>query len=326
MIKSVLVTGCAGFIGSNFIKQFKKEFPKISIVGIDDFSTGRREIIEALQRAQGIKNFIFYKGSILDKDLLEKIFNRHRPEYVFHFAALPRVSYSLEYPQKTSEVNIIGTVALLEAVKKYGIKRFIYSASSSAYGGAKKMPTKESENPPDPKSPYALQKYAGELFCKIFSDLFGSDTVCLRYFNVFGPGQYGDSPYSTVISAWLEYLYFPKKKKPFIEGDGKQSRDFCYVDNVVQANILAMRAKKNFNGEVFNIAHGERTSINEVGEMIEKYTGRKLNLEKHLPRKGDVRHTRADISKARRILGYNPKIKFKEGLIKTINWFQDRKA
>ncbi len=317
MIKSVLVTGCAGFIGSNFVRQFRKEFPKIRIVGIDDFSTGRREAID--------KQIVFFEGSILDNNLLEKIFNKHRPEYVFHFAALPRVSYSLEYPKKTSEVNIVGTVALLEAAKKYGVKRFVYSASSAAYGGAKILPTRESENLPDPKSPYALQKYAGELFCKIFSDLFGLDAVCLRYFNVFGPGQYGDSPYSTVISAWLESAYFPKKKKSFINGDGKQSRDFCYVDNVVQANILAMKSRRNFNGEVFNIAHGERTDLNQIKDLIEKYSNKKLLLEKKPSRLGDVLHTYADISKAKKWFGYEPKVNFEDGLKMTVEWFKGRK-
>lgn len=315
--KTILVTGCAGFIGSNFVKQFNKKFSKVKIIGIDDFSAGRKDALEP--------SIIFYEGSILDERLLEKIFSKHKPEYVFHFAALPRVSYSVEHPRHTSEVNIIGTVALLETSKNHGVKRFIYSSSSSVYGGAKKLPTKESENFPDPRSPYAVQKYIGEPFCKIFSELFGLDTVCLRYFNVFGPGQYGDSPYSTVVSAWLESLYFPRKKKAFIEGDGNQSRDFCYVDNVVLANILATQSKRNFNGEIFNVAHGSQLKINDAKKLIEKYTNKKLNLEKRLPRLGDVRHTRADISKARKLLGYNPQVDFEEGLKKTIEWFKSRK-
>jgi UDP-glucose 4-epimerase len=315
--KTILVTGCAGFIGSNFIKQFRKNFPKTEIIGIDDFSTGRKDALES--------SIVFYRGSILDDRLLEKIFSKHKPGYVFHFAALPRVSYSIEHPRHTSEVNIVGTVSLLEASKNHGAKRFIYSSSSSVYGGAKKLPTKESENPPDPKSPYAAQKYIGEPFCKIFSELFELDTICLRYFNVFGPGQYGDSPYSTVVSSWLESIYFPKKKSAFIEGDGNQSRDFCYVDNVVLANILAMKSKRNFKGEVFNVAYGDQTKINEVKRLIEKYTGKKLNLEKRSSRLGDVRHTRADIAKARKLIGYNPRINFEDGLKETIEWFKSRK-
>ena len=196
--RTILVTGCAGFIGSNFVRQFIDKFPKTEVVGIDDISTGRRDSID--------RRVAFHQNSVLNEVFLEKIFREHRPEYVFHFAALPRVSYSLEYPRQSSEVNIIGTVALLEMSKKFKIRRFIYSSSSSIYGGAKKLPTKESENPPDPKSPYAVQKYAGEPFCRVFSDLFGLDTVCLRYFNAFGPGQYGDSPYASVIPAWLESI------------------------------------------------------------------------------------------------------------------------
>lgn len=314
--KTVLVTGCAGFIGSNFVPQFRREFPNTQIVGIDDFSTGRREALS--------KNIVFYEGSILDEKLLAQIFKKHKPEYVFHFAALPRVSYSVEHPTKTTLVNVGGTVALLEASKNSGVKRFIYSASSGAYGGAKKLPTKESENPASPKSPYALQKYVGESFCNMFSELYGLDTVSLRYFNVFGPGQFGDSPYSTVISAWLESLYFPKKKKAFIEGDGEQSRDFCYVDNVVRANILAMQRPKKLSGAMFNIAHGERTTVNDVRHLIEQYTGKKLKLEQRPPRLGDVRDTHADVSYARDVLGYIPAVKFEEGLKRTIRWFEQR--
>lgn len=314
--KIILVTGCAGFIGSNFVKQLKVKYPKTKIVGIDDFSTGKRNALDP--------SITFYEGSILDESLLKEIFSEHKPEYVFHFAALPRVSFSVEQPRLTSEVNIIGTVALLEACKDHGVKRFIYSSSSSVYGGAKRLPTKESESAPDPKSPYAVQKYVGEPFCRVFSDLFGLDSVCLRYFNVFGPGQYGDSPYSTVISAWLESLYFPDKKEAFIEGDGGQSRDFCYIDNVVLANILAMGSGNNFGGEAINVAHGKRTTVNEVKSLIEKYTKRILNLEKRPARVGDVRHTHADISKAKELLGYSPTIHFDEGLRRTIEWFESR--
>jgi len=315
--KSILVTGCAGFIGSNFVKQFRKKFPGVRVVGIDDFSTGRRDAVP--------KGINFYEGSITDGKLLNKIFKLHRPEYVFHFAAVPRVAYSVEHPANTTYTNIYGTVLLLEKSRDYKVKRFIYSSSSSVYGGAKILPTKESQNPPNPISPYGLQKYAGEPFCRIFSELCGLDTISLRYFNVFGPGQYGDSPYATVITSWLTGLFFPKKKKPFLEWDGRQSRDFCYVDNVVNANILAMKSKKRFNGEVFNIAHGERTDLLTVKNLIEKYTGKKLILEKRPPRLGDVRHTHADISKAEKRLGYKPRIDFETGLGKTVEWFKARR-
>ncbi len=315
--KTILVTGCAGFIGSNFVKKFRQDVPAITVVGIDNFSTGRRDALD--------KGIVFYEGSLLDAPLLEKIFSSHAPEYVFHFAAVPRVSYSVEHPRDTTENNITGTVALLEAAKNHGVKRVIYSASSSVYGGAAKLPTKESENAPDPKSPYGLQKYVGEVFCKIFSDLYGMDTVSLRYFNVFGPGQYGDSPYASVISGWLDGLFFPNAgRKPFLEGDGEQSRDFCYIDNVIQANLLAMRHPQPLKGQSFNIAYGGRTSVNEVRRMIEAMTGKSLSLEGRPPRPGDVKHSYADISRARETLGYDPQVNFEEGLRRTVAWYQSR--
>ncbi len=315
--KTILVTGCAGFIGSNFVKTFSERFPETDVIGIDNFSTGRRDAV--------LPKIVFYEGSVLDSGLLEKVFAKHQPKYVFHFAAIPRVSYSVEHPRETTENNIIGTVALLEASKNHSVKRFVYSSSSSVYGGAAKTPTKESDNPPNPKSPYAFQKYAGEQLCQMSSELYGIDTVSLRYFNVFGPGQYGDSAYASVISGWLEAIYFPdKNKNPFIEGDGEQSRDFCYVDNVVEANILAMRHPNPLKGDVFNIAYGERTSVNQTRRLIEEMTGRKLNLEQRPTRAGDIKHSHADISKAREMLGYDPKVNFKEGLKRTIAWYQQR--
>ncbi len=316
--KSILVTGCAGFIGGNFTPQFRKRHPEYQVIGLDNFATGRADSVD--------KDIIFYEGSILDQKLVNKIFKDHKPEYVFHFAALPSVAHSLDHPRLSTEVNVVGTVALLEAAKEYGLKRFIYSSSSSIYGGAKKLPTKESENPVNPKSPYAFQKYAGEPLGRIFSDLFGIDAVSLRYFNAFGPGQFGNSAYASVIPAWLKPLYFPDGKKPFIEGDGSQTRDFCYVDNVVLANILAMEAKGPFKGEAINIAHGVQTSLLEAKELIEKYTGMSFELDHHPPRPGDIKDSYADISKARELLGYEPETSFEDGLKQTVEWFKWRKA
>ncbi|MEX1995448.1 MAG: NAD-dependent epimerase/dehydratase family protein [Candidatus Saccharimonadales bacterium] len=314
--KTILVTGCAGFIGGNFVNQFKGRFPGTKIIGIDNFSTGRTGVIKS--------EVTLYKGSVLDEALVKRVFTEQAPEYVFHFAALPNVSHANEHPRLTTEVNVVGTVALLEASKEAGVKRFIYSSSSSIYGGANKLPTKESENPPNPKSPYAIQKYTGEPFCKSFSDLFGLDTVSLRYFNAFGPGQYGNSAYSSVIPAWLESLYSPSDKRAFMEGDGSQTRDFCYVDNIVSANILAMEAPGPLKGDVFNIAHGGRTSLEEVRTLIEKYTARKLDLEKRPSRLGDIKHSYADISKANQILDYSPIVSFEDGLKRTIEWFESK--
>jgi nucleoside-diphosphate-sugar epimerase len=224
-------------------------------------------------------------------------------------------------------VNIYGTALLIEMARDHKVRRFIFSSSSSVYGGAKIMPTKESENPPKPISPYAIQKYTGEMLLKAASDLSHMETISLRYFNVYGPGQYGDSPYSTAVAAWLEGLYFPPtdpKRAPFLEGDGTQTRDLCYVENVVAANICAMKAAGPLYGETVNIAHGERTSLNEIHDFIEEYTGRTLNLERRPPRLGDVKDTHADITFARELIGYEPVVKFKEGLQRTVAWFEER--
>jgi nucleoside-diphosphate-sugar epimerase len=313
---SILVTGCAGFIGSNFVKKFKKDFPKVKIIGLDNLFSGRLSEVD--------KSITFYKCSILDTILLEKIFKKHNPSYVFHFAAIPKVPYSIKNPIETNEVNINGTVNLLNISSKYKIRRFIFSSSSSVYGGAKNLPTDELEKV-DPKSPYAMQKYSAEGFCKIFSNLFGLDTVCLRYFNVFGPGQYGDSAYSSVISSWLENLYLPQKnKESFIEGDGKQSRDFSYVDNIISANMCAMKSNKKFKGEIFNIANGEEIVLIDVYKLIKKYTGKNFVLKKYPSRIGDIKFSYANINKAKRILGYKPIYNFEEGLKKTITWFEGR--
>lgn len=312
--KSILVTGHTGFIGGNFVKKFREMFPKILVVGVDIVADDNEEIEE---------NFLSYKASINDKVLMEKIFLKHKPEFVFHFAALPRVAYTVEHPTESSMTNVLGTIALLEMAHIHGVKRLIFSSSSAVYGNAKKLPTKESDNI-RPQSPYALQKYAGENFCKLFSELYGLDTVCLRYFNVYGPGQLGTSPYATVVAAWLEGLYFPSQKTPFLEGDGKQSRDLCYVDDVVMANILAMQSKKDFSGEAFNIASSKKVSLIEIKTLIEKLTKKKLVLEKRKPRVGDVRHTQADIQKTKTKLKFKPGTAFEEGLKKTIEWFESR--
>ena len=315
--KTIVVTGCAGFIGSNFVQRFHERYPKTHIVGIDDLSTGRRDAVSP--------HITFVKGSILNETLIEKTFAQHKPDYVFHFAALPRVAYSLQFPRKSSEVNMLGTVTVLDAARRHGVKRVMYSSSSSVYGTARKFPTTERENMPNPQSLYALQKYTGEHLCRLFSSLYGLDTVSLRYFTVFGPGQYGDAAYATVICAWLESVYFPTHKKAFIEGNGTQSRDFCYIDNVVAANILAMEKQGALNGEVFNIAHGDNTSLNTLRAHIERLTGRSLAFEKRPSRVGDVRKTAADIKKARRVLGYRPTVDLEEGLRRTIAWFESRK-
>lgn len=316
--KVVFVTGVAGFIGSNFAQQFHDHYPETLIIGIDNLFTGKRLAVP--------EHVIFHEASITHRKALIDLFQKYKPEYIFHFAAIPRVTFGVEHPDITNETNVQGTVELLNLSRLYGVRRFILSSSSAVYGGAQILPTKESENMPRPVSPYALQKYIDEQYCQLFSSsLYGLDTVCLRYFNVFGPGQYGDSAYATVISAWLEYLYFPQPgSQAFLEGDGTKSRDFCYVDNVVQANIKAMEYSDNLNGDYFNIAHGERTTIKEVKQFIELYSGKILELDRRPDRVGDVAHTHADITKAHGILGYKPQVNFQEGLQRTIEWYKSR--
>ncbi len=316
--KCILVTGCAGFIGSNFCRRFIERFPGYTTVGIDDFSAGRRDAVPP--------QVSLVEGSITDAHLVGATMAQHRPSTVFHFAALPRVSYSVENPAATTYVNVYGTVVLLEQAAKHGVERLVFSSSSSVYGNASSLPTAEATHQPQPESPYALQKYVGERCCQLFSRTYGLDTACLRYFNVYGPGQHGDSAYSTVVSAWLEGLFFPGSRDLYLEGDGLQSRDFCYVDDVVDANILAMLSPRRFGGAPLNVAGGTAVTLLEVRDAIERTTGRHLQLESRPPRRGDVRHTLASTEAAHDALGFEPKVTFGEGLARTVAWFESRRA
>ncbi|MEK7654182.1 MAG: NAD-dependent epimerase/dehydratase family protein [Patescibacteria group bacterium] len=315
--KSILVTGAAGFIAGNFIRKFQKEYPKTEIIGLDNFFNSTLEAVPA--------GITFYEGSIRDEQMLEKIFSKHKPEYVFSFGAMSYVPLSVEKPVETSDVNITGTILLFKKSADHGVKRVIHSSSSAVLGTAKYYPTNEKDNLPDPVSPYAAQKLATEPFGKVFGEIYGLDVASLRYMNVFGPGQYGRSPYSTVVSAWLEAMYFPQNKKAVIYGDGTITRDYCYVDDVVDANIGCMKFDEKFNGEVFNIGSGVSYSVNQVHEKIEQLTGKKLPLEKMPPRPGDPQSTLADTSNAKEWFGYEPKVSFDEGLKRTIAWFEQRK-
>lgn len=334
-MKRALVTGGCGFIGSNLTKELVKQGWLVDVV--DDMSNGHLELLEGnkfktLPNASFIYHFMAQmKGKtqrssntvlvIQDdfaSDALLEYIKSDAYDVIFHQAAIPRVSYSVEHPYETTITNIAKTVALFNAAKGH-VKRVVNASSSSVYGGAIKLPTKESENRKNPKSPYAWQKSAIEDYSKLCWDLYRLDIVNLRYFNVFGPGQYGDSPYSTAISAWCHAIKNNLECRS--DGDGEQSRDMCYIDNIVSANILAAEADGFFAGLDYNIACGDRTSNNQILDYLKKKLGDKVNV-KHAPERiGDVKHTQADISLSMTSFGYNPLVKFWEGLDKTIEWW-----
>jgi len=300
-----LVTGGAGFIGSNLAKRLFEERWEIDIV--DDLSNGHPEFLEGIG---GIRFFYDFASDVILDKIRSGVY-----DVVFHQAAVPRVSYSVEHPSETTDTNINKTVKLMEACIG-NVKRFVFASSSSVYGGADNLPTSEVE-PKRPVSPYALQKSVIEEYCSLFHKLYGFDSVCLRYFNVFGPNQYGDSPYSTAVSAWCHAV---KHGTPLrSDGDGEQTRDLCYVDNVVDANIIVATAEREFSGDFFNVACGDRTSNNEILDFFKKKY-KEIEIVHAPERAGDVKHTQADVS-ALMELGYEPKVKFWDGLERTIKWW-----
>lgn len=308
MRKRALVTGGAGFIGSNLVKELC--FQGFYVDVCDDMSNGHSYFLEE----------IGFNGDLIIADFAsEEVLSRIREksyDIVFHEAAVPRVSYSVEHPYETTNTNIDKTVKLMVACKG-NIKRFVFASSSSVYGGADILPTKETE-PKNPVSPYALQKSVIEQYCEMFGKLYGFESVCLRYFNVFGPNQYGDSPYSTAVSAWCDAIKHGKSLRS--DGDGEQSRDMCYVGNVVDANIIVSKSETAFFGDCFNVACGERTSNNEILDFFRKKYG-KIEVVNAPERAGDVKHTQADITSLEK-LGYKPKTRFWEGLEKTMEWWR----
>jgi len=301
--KRVAITGGAGFIGSNLADELATSN---SVVIIDDLSTGRKENIKELLKKDNVK---FIQGSITDLSLLQKLFQG--VDYVFHQAALARVPRSIEDPLTTNEVNIKGTLSVLLAARENRIRKVIYASSSSIYGGASSLPQRE-DMPPDPLSPYALTKLAGEYYCNIFSQIYGLSTVCLRYFNVYGSRQDPHSQYATAITAFIGRI--SQNLPPIIFGDGGQSRDFTFVEDVVQANILA--AENNAEG-VYNIGSGKDTTINRLAEIILNLMQKDLKPIHEKPRLGDPRHSLADISKAKGF-GYQPKWTLEQAINRTI--------
>ena len=299
----IVITGGAGFIGSNIAEELAK---KHDVVIIDDLSTGRVENVEDL-------DLELVQGSITDPDMLKE--NFRGVDYVFHQAALPSVQRSIEDPVLANEVNICGTLNVLVAARDADVKKVIYASSSSVYGDTPELPKREDMNP-DPKSPYAVAKLAGEYYCRVFNEIYGLKTVALRYFNVYGPRQDPSSDYAAVLPKFTNRCL--AGKEPIIYGDGEQTRDFTFVRDVVQANVRAMGSDAT---GVFNVATGTRISINDLAGMVMEIIGNRVDCVYEEPRAGDVRDSLGDISKAHAGFGYVPRYVMEDGLKETIGWF-----
>src|SRR4030095_11387305 len=299
---TVLITGGAGFIGSHIASALLNNGARVRV--LDDLSTGHRENIDEI--GGGVD---FIQGSVADEDLLAKVLDG--VEVVFHEAAIPSVPRSVEAPRQTHIASVDGTFSLLVAARDRRVRRVVYAASSSAYGDQPTLPKAE-QMLPDPLSPYAVAKLVGEYYCQVFTRVYGLETVSLRYFNVFGPRQDPGSQYSGVVSRFISTLL--SNERPVIYGDGEQSRDFTYIDNVVSANLKAASAK-DAAGKVINVANGERITLNELLAELKDLTGKQdVTAEYRGPRVGDVRHSLADNSMARELLGYESKVDLREGL------------
>ena len=306
----VVVTGGAGFIGSHIAAAFSAAGARVMV--LDDLSTGHRENLEEIGG-----DIDFVQGSVADQDLLSKVFED--VEVVYHEAAIPSVPRSVEAPRQTHIASVDGTFSLLLAARDRKVRRVVYAASSSAYGDQPTLPKSE-QMAPDPLSPYAVAKLVGEYYCKVFTRVYGLETVALRYFNVFGPRQDPGSQYSGVVSRFVSDLL--GGKRPMIYGDGEQSRDFTYIDNVVAANVSAASAK-DASGKVINVANGQRVTLNELLEVLKDLTGKHDVTAEYLdPRVGDVKHSLADNTLARELLGYESKVDLREGLSRTIDWWK----
>jgi len=307
-----LVTGGAGFIGSNLSEKLVELGHEVRV--IDNFSTGKRDNLI------GILNDVeIVEGDVRDYRSVESAMTSI--EVVFHLAAVPSVPRSIKDPITSNDVNVGGTLNVLMAAKKSGVRRVVFASSSSVYGDSPTLPKSE-DMTPRPMSPYAVSKLAGEEYSRVFSELYGLETISLRYFNVFGPRQDPGSEYSAVIPKFIKAML--SCQRPIIYGDGQQSRDFTYIDNVVEANVLAASADCE-PGLVMNCAAQSRTTLNELVSSINMLLGKDIKPVYAHPRRGDIRHSFADISLIRRILGYEPKISFDIGLKKTIDFFRAAK-
>lgn len=309
-----VITGNLGFLGYHLTLQCLKN--EYEVIGIDNCVTGNPKNNHVFREYPHYK---FYKENICDTKKMIELFCG--VDIIFHLAALPRVQYSTDFPLETNQSNVDGTLSILEAARQAGVRKIIYSGSSSRYGGENiPFPTPEI-TPAHPRSNYALQKEVGVQYCRLYSELYGLDTCSLIYFNLYGPQQQFGGSYSTCITAFFHAAVNDKPCR--IDGDGEQSRDLTYVENVVQANLLAANHPQKLNGEAFNIACGETYTVREVYKKVCELAGKQLDIDKAEPRKGDPRKSLADISKAQRILGYEPKVKFEEGMRRTWEWWKD---
>jgi UDP-glucose 4-epimerase len=313
MSRKIVVTGGAGFIGSSLARALIARGDEISV--LDNFSTGRRENLQDLAGTLAV-----VEGDILDAALLDRVFAG--AEVVFHEAAIPSVPRSLAAPLASHNANATGTLNVLEAARRCQVRRVVYAGSSSAYGEPPSLPVVETMAPA-PLSPYAVSKLAGEQYCRVYARVFGVQTVILRYFNVFGPRQDPNSQYAAVIPRFITSAL--DGRSPTVYGDGEQSRDFCFIDNVVEANLRAADAE-GASGKVFNIACGSGTSLNRILALLGESLGRPVAAHYEPARPGDVRHSLADISQAKAVLGYTAPVDFLTGLARTLAWFGQQRS
>lgn len=303
----ILVTGGAGFIGSHVAAALTARGHEVRVV--DNLSTGRVENLPA--------DAEFIEGDLTDVSVAAVAVRDC--EFVLHQAAIPSVPRSISEPRPSHESNIDATFNVLIAARDAGVRRLVYAASSSAYGESVVLPKSE-DMPANPRSPYALQKYVGEEYCRLFTEHYGLETVSLRYFNVFGPRQHPSSPYAGVLSLFIRAAL--SRTAPTIYGDGEQTRDFTYIDNVVNGVLLAVSAP-NVSGEVVNVAAGARISLNDAWDTLQRIIGPLPTPAYQAPRAGEVRDSQADIGKAQRLLGYRPVVSFEDGLQRTIGWSRE---
>jgi UDP-glucose 4-epimerase len=309
-MSTYLITGIAGFIGSNIARALLAQ--GASVRGVDNFVTGKRANLEDLS---GID---FIEGTIEDTELCARVCQG--VDFIFHEAALASVPRSVQNPVATNSANVTGTLNLLVAARHAGVRRVVYAASSSAYGDQPTLPKRE-DMAPNPISPYAVSKLTGEHYMRSFTRVYGLETVCIRYFNVFGPHQDPSSQYSGVLAKFS--LAMLEGRTPVIFGDGTQSRDFTYIDNVVDANLRAIAAPaEKVSGRVFNVATGQRITLNDAVASLRELTGYTGPVEYQAPRAGDIAHSLADISLASAAFGYQPTVNFHEGLRRTLLWYR----